>query len=215
MRKNKILSSEFYEFKLLKHVEDSPRLSNRKAADILGVSLKLAHDVLTRMVTKGYFHVKKHHARRWDYFLTPTGISEKARLTYDFIDFSMSFYREARRLSAELCRDLAEQDKRRVSFLGSGDLAEITYLGVKEWDLSLQHVYDQQPAGKRFMQRDIVPLAQLPKDDADILIVCLYDSAMPLRNNYLPKGLAPLPHMRWIFNCPAEIAQDPAPPGGG
>src|ERR1051325_9141332 len=100
--------SAFHELEILKQVEQSSRLNNRMAARKLNASVKLAHQTLKKMVAKGLLHVKKEHSRRWDYFLTPRGLAEKARLTYEFLDFSLQFYREARRRSAQLCRDMAE-----------------------------------------------------------------------------------------------------------
>ena len=132
---------ELYELRIIEAADEDPTLSNRKVASKLGVSVKLAHEILSKMVQKGMFHVKKHHARRWDYFLTPKGISEKARLTMEFLDFSMHFYREARRQSAQVCRDLAEKEKvKKIAFLGAEDLAEIVYLGVQEWGLELNNI---------------------------------------------------------------------------
>jgi len=126
-----------FELEILKHVEQTPRLNNRMAASKLGVSVKLAHEVLKKMMARGLLHVKKEHARRWDYFLTPHGLAEKTRLTYEFLDFSLQFYREARRRSAQLCRDLSESGVKRVAFLGAGEMAEIVYLGVVEWGFKL------------------------------------------------------------------------------
>ena len=129
--------NSLYELEILKHVEASPLLNNRMAAGKLGVSVKLAHATLKKMVARGLLHVKKEHTRRWDYFLTPQGLAEKTRLTYEFLEFSMQFYREARRRSAQLCRDLSESGVKRVAFVGAGELAEIVYLGVVEWKLRL------------------------------------------------------------------------------
>ena len=82
-----------YELDILKTVEQNCRLTNRLVARKLGVSIKLAHQLLTRMVQKGLLHVTVVHSRRWDYFLTPTGLAEKTRLTLEFLEFSMRFYR--------------------------------------------------------------------------------------------------------------------------
>ena len=103
-----IEKNEILELEILKHVEESPRLNNRMAASKLGCSVKLAHALLGKMVNRGLLHVKKLHSRRWDYFLTPHGIAEKARLTYEFLDFSMHFYRDARKQSSSICRQLAD-----------------------------------------------------------------------------------------------------------
>ncbi|MFA4945246.1 MAG: winged helix-turn-helix transcriptional regulator [Lentisphaeria bacterium] len=190
-----------HELELLRHVEQDARLSNRRAAQKLGVSVKLAHELLKRLVTKGLLHVNVIHSRRWDYFLTPAGLAEKTRLTLEFLDFSLHFYREARKRSAQLCRDLAAAGQRNVAFLGTGELAEITWLGVQEWGLDLRAVYaaaaDHHPPS--FLGHPVSPPGELRNDRNDAIIVCLYDPRHPLGGRFLPPAIAPSPKLRWIF----------------
>lgn len=187
-----------YELDLLKHVEETPRLSNRQAAGKLGVSVKLAHELLKGLVSRGLLHVNVVHSRRWDYFLTPKGIAEKARLTLEFLDFSMHFYREARKRGAQVCRELAEAGHQQVILLGAGDLAEIVYLGLQEWHLKLAAVYDTQVT--TFMGMNVRPLTQFAEAPANIpVIVCLYDAKHPMKEGFLPADIEKSDHMHWIF----------------
>jgi predicted transcriptional regulator len=192
------------ELEILNHVESSPKLNNRMAAAKLGCSVKLAHALLSKMVDRGLLHVKKLHSRRWDYFLTPTGISEKARLTYEFLDFSFHFYQDARKASSTVCRNLAEAGVGTVSFLGTGDLAEIVYLGVKEWNLTLHEVFDDDSAD--FLGHKVLPISQLSASKADAILVCLYDKSAPMSRNYLPAGLEHMDNMRWVFGESPSLA---------
>lgn len=189
--------NEFYELEILRHVEKNPMLNNRMAAAKLGCSVKLAHELLRKMVDRGVLHVKKLHSRRWDYFLTAHGIAEKARLTYEFLDFSLHFYQEARKQSSRVCRDIAESGKKTVAILGCGDLAEIAYLGIKEWGLELTDVFCEEK--KDFLGLQVRPLSNLTKSSADAILICVYDKQNPMSTNYLPKNIAKLPNMFWIF----------------
>ena len=168
------------------------------AAAKLGCSVKLAHEILRKMVERGFLHVKKHHSRRWDYFITPHGLAEKARLTYEFLDFSMHFYKEARKESSKVCRTLSEEGKKKVAFLGANDLAEIAFLGVKEWNLELIEVFDREDS-KTFLGHKISPLESISNSMADAIIVCLYERKNPLSINYLPENIQRLSKMIWIF----------------
>ena len=189
----------FLELEILNHVEQSPRLNNRMAARKLGASVKLAHEVLKKMVAKGLLHVKKEHSRRWDYFLTPRGIAEKARLTYEFFDFTLQYYREARRRSAQLCRALSEREVKRVAFVGTGEMAEIVYLGVVEWGLQLVEVFDTEKQGQKFMGRPVRSFSELSSSTCEKFIVCLYDKAHPMTENFLPEGVKRERRMVWVF----------------
>ncbi|MHC4479698.1 MAG: hypothetical protein ACYS8K_02355 [Planctomycetota bacterium] len=192
-------SHSYYELKILEHVQEAPELPRRVAAAKLGVSVKLAHKLLSGLVERGLLHVKKENARRWRYFVTPQGIAEKARLTREFIEFSFEFYREARRRSARVCRDLAESGVRRVAFLGVGELAEIAYLGVQEWGLELVQVFDRRQAGRTFFGCQVQPVEEVSQAEAERTIVTTFDPRNPMSPGFLPEQVQAGPRMVWIF----------------
>ncbi len=192
-----IEKKQLHEFEILKHVEASPKLNNRMAAAKLGCSVKLAHELLGKMVNRGLLHVSKIHSRRWDYFLTPQGIAEKARLTYEFVHFSMQFYQEARKQSSQVCREIAEAGHKTVAFIGTGELAEIAYLGIKEWNLELIEVYSDN--SNKFMGHETLPYKMISSTKADIIIVSLYNRKQPMTPQYLPPEITKLDKMVWIF----------------
>ncbi len=190
---------DLYELQVLEHVEQTPRLSNRMVRDKLGVSIRLAHEILTRMVKKGLMHVKKRHARRWDYFLTPKGISQKTRLTMEFLKFSMHFYQEARKRSAQVCKDISLEGKTKIAYLGATELAEICHLGVQEWGLEVVAVYDDEPPKPTFLTLEVEPVSALNTTPAEAIIVCLYDPKMPMRKRNLPNGVEAKDDLWFIF----------------
>jgi DNA-binding MarR family transcriptional regulator len=201
-------SNRYYELKILEHVEDRPDLPRRVAARKLGVSVKLAHKLLTGLVERGLLHVKKENARRWRYFLTPNGIAEKARLTREFVEFSMEFYREARRRSARVCRDLSEAGVRRVAFLGLGELAEIAYLGVREWGLELTEVFGDARAGETFFDCRVRPLEEVADSEAESIIVTSFHPEHPMTPRFLPEPVEADERMVWIFGAPGSQPAD-------
>lgn len=81
--------SDVAHFHLLKLIEREPGLSQRELARALGVSLGKTHYLLRALVEKGL--VKANNFRRNDnklayaYLLTPVGVSEKIRLTRDYL----------------------------------------------------------------------------------------------------------------------------------
>ncbi|MCH2205930.1 MAG: winged helix-turn-helix transcriptional regulator [Lentisphaerales bacterium] len=190
--------SQYHELEILKTVDEDSLLNNRKAASKLGVSVKLAHTTLSRMVEKGLLNIKKENSRKWHYFLTPQGILEKARLTVSFFEFSIQFYKEARKLSAQLCRNLSECERKRVILLGNGELAEITYLGIQEWGLELIDVISTEGQTAKFMDMTTISINENFKKH-DAMIVCLYDPSLPMGSLYLPEGVEKSDKMEWIF----------------
>jgi DNA-binding MarR family transcriptional regulator len=199
-------SQRYYELKILEQVEAVPDLPRRVAASKLGVSVKLAHKLLGGLVERGLLHVRKENARRWRYFLTPQGIAEKARLTREFIEFSFEFYREARRRSAQVCRDLSESGAKRVAFLGTGELAEIAYLGIQEWGLDLVDVFDRQGVDRTFFGCKVRLVEELGRSAADRIIVTTFNPRNPMSPGFLPEQVRADPRMVWIFGGPMDGA---------
>lgn len=200
-------SHRYYELKILEHVEQADELPRRVAASKLGVSVKLAHKLLGGLVERGMLHVRKENARRWRYFLTPSGITEKARLTREFIEFSLEFYREARRRSAQVCRDLSESGVRRVAFLGVGELAEIAYLGLQEWGLRLVDVFDNERAGRTFFDCVVRSPEETADSQAERILVTAFDPRNPMEPGFLPEHVAAEQRMVWLFGQPNATGQ--------
>ncbi|MEI8248758.1 MAG: hypothetical protein WCI51_23215 [Lentisphaerota bacterium] len=193
-----IEKNQLLELEILKHVETTPILNNRLAAAKLGCSVKLSHELLKKMVSKGLLHVTKLHSRRWDYFLTPKGLAEKARITREFLSFSKYFYHEARKASSMLCRRLHEQGVRRIAIIGIGDLAEIVYLGVKEWGLELTEVFDNRQG--EFFGIQAQPFAATDNSRSEALIICVYDENFPMVGPKLPEGIKKSSRLYWLFD---------------
>ncbi len=190
----------YHNFTLLKQIQDSPRLTNRSAARNLGVSVKLAHELLGTLVRKGFLHIRKHHSRRWDYFLTPVGLAEKARLMVQFLEFSMQFYREARRRSADALKGMHDAGGRTVAFLGATELAEIASLGAREWGQEIVDVFDQDRGGDHFLGFVVRPVAELESTRADHILVTAFNPAEPMARGYVPTGASADPRFVWIFS---------------
>ena len=56
----------------------------------------LTNIYLKRLVRKGYIKCVNVQSNRITYLITPRGIAEKARLTYEFMDYSLHLYGEVR-----------------------------------------------------------------------------------------------------------------------
>ena len=83
--------------------------------------------------------------------------------------------------------------------MGSGDLAEITYLGVQEWKLKLVEVYDEINGKSTFLHAPIKPLDKVKAAKSREIIVCLYDRNNPMKKSYLPPDITSNGKFHWIF----------------
>src|SRR5687768_3942753 len=84
------------DLRVLEAVQQDSRLTQRGLASKLGIALGLANIYLKRMIHKGYVKCVNVQPNRISYLITPRGIAEKARLTYEFMDYSLHLYGEVR-----------------------------------------------------------------------------------------------------------------------
>ena len=80
----------------LEAIADDARLTQRILSNRLGIALGLTNVYLKRLIRKGYVKCVNLQSNRLRYLLTPRGIAEKSRLTYDFMQYSLFLYGQVR-----------------------------------------------------------------------------------------------------------------------
>ena len=100
------------DLKLLEAVEQDSRVTQRSLAQQLGIALGLTNIYLKRLVRKGYIKCVNVQSNRISYLITPRGIAEKARLTYEFMDYSLHLYGEVRQHLRSVLQDCAAAGRR-------------------------------------------------------------------------------------------------------
>jgi len=117
---------------VLDAVERNPSVTQRSVARELGIALGLVNAYLHRCLSKGLIKIGQVPPRRYAYYLTPRGMTEKSRLTATYLMDSFAFFREARTQCSELFQALAERGQCRLALVGGGDLAEIARLVARD-----------------------------------------------------------------------------------
>jgi DNA-binding MarR family transcriptional regulator len=131
---------------LLRELEQNSAASQRSLSLKLGVALGLTNLYIKRLVRKGHIKISTIPPNRIRYLLTPQGLAEKSRLTYQYMQYSIAHYRDMRaRLRGRLTQAMEEGISRLVIY-GTGELAEMAYLSMKEMNLTLVGFIDD---GKR------------------------------------------------------------------
>jgi DNA-binding MarR family transcriptional regulator len=121
-----------YDLEILSHIEDNPDITQADLATQLGVAVGSVNWYLKRLVNKGYVKVRQMQRRRLRYLLTPTGLSAKARLTREFMQASLKYYRLTREDTKRYLEQVIQAGFEAVCIKGDGDLAEIVYLTCLE-----------------------------------------------------------------------------------
>ena len=81
-------------------MQDDPNISIAEISRALGVSNGMAHYVMRNLIDKGSIKIKNFsenpNKRNYSYILTPTGLSEKMKLTSLFLERKRKEYQALR-----------------------------------------------------------------------------------------------------------------------
>ena len=162
--------------KILQEFDDGDSPSQRYLSSKLNISLGLVNSFLKRLARKGYFKITTIPKNRVKYILTPKGALEKSRLTYEYIQHSFKYYRDARYKIKDQFKSLENEGNKDIVFYGVGDLAEIAYVSLLETSLNLMAVIDPQKAGHRFLGNKVQDVDSLGSLAFDKIIITTIDS---------------------------------------
>jgi len=102
-------------YKLLKIIETEPQLSQREIAARMGVSLGKVNYCLKSLIEKGFIKARNfynsNHKVGYVYMLTPSGLEEKASVTYRFLMRKIQEYEEIKAEIESLKAETAEINK--------------------------------------------------------------------------------------------------------
>lgn len=160
---------------LLEEIMNDGQQSQRKLAKKLGLALGLTNAYIKRLVAKGYIMVKKMPRRRIFYNLTPMGIYEKGKLTWEFMKYSVNYYKELRSKIKGTFVQLEKEGVERVVFCGVGEIAEIAYITLQESQLQLIAIIDDEKAGDKFLGWKVFPFSKIKELNPDMVVITSLD----------------------------------------
>ena len=140
---------------VLSAIESNSSITQRKLSSELGIALGLTNAYLKRCVRKGLIKIRQVPMRRYAYYLTPQGFSEKARLTGEYLTGSLKFFRRARQNASEMFRGLHGRRLVRILLVGSGDLAEVAALSAMEAEVEVVGILDPRAGAGRCAGRPV------------------------------------------------------------
>ena len=175
--------------KLLEEIEENHVQSQRELAKKLDISLGLVNSFIKRLAHKGFFKITTIPKNRIKYILTPEGAVEKTRLTYNYIQHSYKFYKDARHKLRKLFQELEADGVSLIVFCGASDLAEIAYISLQETSIEMVAVFDVLKAGREFLGYMITDPAMINSFSFDKILITSIDSQQNIMEDILKEGI--------------------------
>jgi len=174
---------------LLSEVERDANLTQRSLSIRLGVALGLTNLYLKRLARKGYIKITTIPRNQIRYLLTPQGIAEKTRLTYQYMDFSLSYYRDIRTRLREMLTPDGVRGQRFVIY-GTSELAELAYLSLRELDVHCVGFIDTTPR-ESFLSYPVALPGDICQWDFDRVLIADLEQAAAREVRLIECGVPP------------------------
>jgi DNA-binding MarR family transcriptional regulator len=132
------MSESEHQLRILEALEHNPEATQASLAAQLGVAVGSVNWYLKRLIRKGYVKATKMERRRLKYFVTPQGLALKARLTSEYMQYSLQVYRELRQAAKEALAQVRSEGYAAVKTDGRDEAMEIFRLTCLEEDVPIK-----------------------------------------------------------------------------
>jgi DNA-binding MarR family transcriptional regulator len=199
----------YRQLKLLTEVYDAPDVTQRDLSRRLGIALGLTNALMRNLAQKGYIRVTRARWQRRLYALTPKGFTRKVQLTVSYIQRFLGHYQTIRQTLRQELAPLELHAESRVAIFGTGELAELVYLGLREAGIEEIDIYaPSNPANGKFLGARIRDVEASPPTDHDRVIIAALDGVEEKRAHL--RGLG-IPQDRIVSLLPGATEDSNAP----
>lgn len=160
------------DLRLLAEIESDPQTNQRSLATRAGIALGLTNLLLRNLADKGYLRVTQAGWKRWVYSLTPAGLNHKLHLTAAYVHRVLGQYQKVRQMVRRDIELLELNRESRIAIYGTGELAELVYLALREMSIEEVSFYSSgSPNGHRFLGMHVNDISALDPLEYDWLLV--------------------------------------------
>lgn len=161
--------------KLLDELTREPHITQRTLSSNLGIALGLVNTYIKRLAKKGHIKVSTIPKNRVKYILTPKGFAEKVRLTYEYMHYSISYFKDVRHRIDNIYKQMIASDVKDLLLWGDGEVAELCYLSLRGLPLNLVGVVDSKSVEKSFFGHNVYSFEDFPELNYDAILITSFN----------------------------------------
>lgn len=161
--------------RLLDEFTKEPEISQRALAGRIGIALGLVNAYIKRLYKKGHIKIKTLPRNRIKYIITPKGFTEKARLTYTYINYSIKYFREIRLNIERTYVKMIAEGITTILLWGDGELAELCFISTRGLPLRIVGVVAEEKVDNDFFGYNVFTVDDICALDYDAILVSSMD----------------------------------------
>jgi DNA-binding Lrp family transcriptional regulator len=161
--------------KLLDELTRGSVVSQRALADNLGIALGLVNAYIKRLCKKGYIKITSLPRNRIKYIVTPKGFAEKAKLTYDYLHYSINYFKEVRKKIEHAYTVMMASGVKNVLLWGDGEIAELCYISARGLPIAIVGVIGEKDIENGFFGHHVYSVEAAQSVEYDAVLVSSLD----------------------------------------
>lgn len=157
--------------RIMDEISTGAPVTQRSISSKLGIALGLVNSYMKRLTKKGHIKITTIPKSRVKYILTPKGFTEKVRLTYEYMRYSIDYYKDVRVRLDNIFKSMAASGVNDVLIWGDGEVAELSYVSMRGLPLKLIGVVDSKKEDKGFFGHNIYSYIDFKSLKYDAILV--------------------------------------------
>jgi predicted transcriptional regulator len=171
--------------RILDEISQESSITQRTLSSNLNIALGLVNTYIKRLAKKGHIKITKGPMNRVKYALTRKGFTHRVSLTYNYMQSSINYFKEARRQIDGVYSQMIEAGVKNVLIWGDGEIAELSYISLRGLPLNLVGVVDGKSRDRDFFGHPIYSIDDVSALNYDAILIASFNKEEMQRINDL------------------------------
>ena len=168
---------------VLSAVDADSQITQRSLASELGIALGLTNAYFKKCVDKGLVKIKQIPKKRYSYYLTKKGFTEKARLSAEYLKYFFNFLKNTKVECEKIIKMCIDKNNLSVVLSDKSDFAEILILSALDTKVDILGVLGNKE--NNYCGKKVITSLEIINNVDAIIMTKLEDSNS--RFDYLKK----------------------------
>jgi predicted transcriptional regulator len=171
--------------RILDEISQESSITQRTLSSRLNIALGLVNTYIKRLAKKGHIKITKGPMNRVKYALTRKGFTHRVSLTYNYMQSSINYIKDARQRIDNVYGQMLEKGVRSVLIWGDGEVAELSYISLRGLPIKLIGVVDGNSQVNDFFGHNIYSFEDVSKLTYDAILIASFNNEEIQRINDL------------------------------